>query len=143
MIHRKQKFKRPYLVHVVAPTGYSKANTVAPAGNRTARSLCSPAGLFSTYFARSPKIDTSQTKIQTTVSHPCGCPYGVFEGPGGCPCRCSNSSSLRSSPGFARFLSYLPQITFTPLQITHAQTTPKIELQYFLCGHSKNVQRVD
>jgi len=37
--HHFQNFKRPYLVHAVAPTGCSKAHVVAPAGVRTARSL--------------------------------------------------------------------------------------------------------
>ena len=32
-------------------------------------------------FVRRPKIDTSFCKLQTTVSRPCGGPFGVFEGP--------------------------------------------------------------
>ena len=48
--------------------------------------------IVSTNFVGQPKIDTSQIKIQTTVSRPRGGPYGVLNGPCGCPCGCSNSS---------------------------------------------------
>ena len=34
--HHKPKFNRPYLIHVVAPTGCSKAHVVAPVSVRTA-----------------------------------------------------------------------------------------------------------
>jgi len=46
---------------------------------------------FHRLFARTPKIDTSRTKIQTTVTRPCGAPTGCSKGPRG-PYGCSNSS---------------------------------------------------
>ena len=53
---------------MVPPTGCSKANVVAPAGVRTARSLAC-FDIVSSYFVLCPKIDMLCCKLRTIVSH--------------------------------------------------------------------------
>ena len=69
--HRNTNFERPCLVHVVPPTGCSKASGVGPAVFRFARSLAC-FSVVSTYFVRSQKnrhITTSPKIISPPFIH--------------------------------------------------------------------------
>jgi len=67
--------------------------------------------LFSSYFVRRSKIDTSFCKLRTDVLSLVRFKNAMWLPPTGC----SNGSSLRSSPGFARYVLFLLLSPLPPL----------------------------